>query len=84
MKTQRETEIMLKTFVTKRNNMLKRLYLPPYEYEKENYLKQLERLEIQIKMLEWVLGVGKENRPELSRKPRTFLNQLKYMFRIKL
>jgi hypothetical protein len=58
---------------------LKRLYLPPYEEERENQLKQIERLETQIKILEWVLQIDKKNPERIS-----LGNQLKWNFLLKL
>jgi hypothetical protein len=79
MKNQKEIQILLKTFETKRNNLLKRLYLPPYEDEKDSYLRQIERLDTQIKTLEWVLQIDKNNPERIS-----LGNQLKWNFLLKL
>lgn len=49
---------MLKTFETKRNNMAKRMYLPPYAtIDLKRDEEKISKLNTQIYLLKWVLGI---------------------------
>jgi len=53
MRTKKETQILKKTFETKRELLIKRMIKFPEKAA--NYLKQVERLEIQIHTINLIL-----------------------------